>query len=337
MSSFSPLAMIDVAPAAFQVSPLPDETSKEESQAHALLLTDATASRALRDAVGRYLPAGWGVEETGRFERALFLLSFDAWGMVVVDESFCGPADHEGLAWLSGRARAPVVLLSDSPPEIPPDGFPRAGCQWLPRTPALALPGLLAAALKQAARWREWTQRGGETVQAPGTDHRQVTRLVNLLWEVIPWEPRLRWFSQRYMLERLHEEVAHAERHCNPLAVVLAEAREVGTEEGPDSLAWVAERVLRTKRLCDVAGQYGPSGFMLLLHATAAGATVCCRRLQALLEQPPPEAAEPCPLRFSVAASVHTAGDTPRSLLCRAERNLALADAEPPGKRRTAI
>ena len=329
MSSSSLPTMVCVARSALQVPALPGETGEEDGHACALVLADPAACRDLRNLAGRCLPAGWDVETADTFERAHFLLSFDSWDIVVVDESFCGSADQEGLAWLSGRAQAPVVYLADAAPEFPPDGFARGGCQWLPRTPALGRPGLLSAALKQAARWREWSQHASATDRVPGREQRRVTRLVNLLWEVVPWDPCLRWFSQRYMMERLHEEIAHAERHRNPLAVVLAEARAADTGEGPISMAWVAERVLRTKRCCDVAGQYGPSGFMLLLHTTAAGAAICCRRLQDLLEQPPPEVAELSgSFRFSFAAAVHTAGDTPRSLLCRAEQYLAQADAE---------
>src|SRR5437762_3483613 len=51
----------------------------------------------------------------------------------------------------------------------------------------------------------------------------QVTRLVNLLWDATPAEGRPRWFSQRYMLERLQEEICRSERHGNPLSVVLGE------------------------------------------------------------------------------------------------------------------
>jgi GGDEF domain-containing protein len=310
---------------ACRVVPLPDETDREEGHSRALLLTDAPASGVLRSTVVRCLPAGWDVESADRFERALFLLSFDCWDILVVDESFCGPADHEALSWLADRARAPVVYLADTPPEIPANAFAHTNYQWLPRTPALGRPALLSIALRQAARWRELSGQGGGTDRCPGRDHRQVTRLLNLLWEVVPAEPSLNWFSQRYMLDRLHEEVAHAERHGNPLAVLLAEAR-LSRGDGPASLAWVAERVLRAKRRGEVVGQYGPHGFMMLLSATAPGVTGCCRRLQGILEQPPPLAGELSdPLHFSFGEAVFTAGDTPLSLLCRAERGLARA------------
>src|SRR5205807_10241227 len=112
-----------------------------------------------------------------------------------------------------------------------------------------------------------------------------------------------------------------------PLAVLIAEAR-VSKGHGPASLAWVAERLLRAKRCCEVVGQYGPHGFMLLLYATAAGTTACRQRLAGILEQPPPSGVEwSGPLLFSFGEAVHTAGDTTRNLLCRAERSLARGDS----------
>jgi GGDEF domain-containing protein len=310
---------------ACRIAPLPDETDQEEGHSRALLLADARASGVLSDSVGRCLPVGWDVERADQFERALFLLSFDCWDILVVDESFCGPADHEGLSWLADRAKAPVVYLADTPPEFPVNAFAHTSYQWLPRTPVLGRPALLSVALRQAAHWRELSEQGGETDRTPGRDHRQVTRLLNMLWEVVPSDSRPGWFSQRYMLEQLHEEVAHAERHGNPLAVLIAEPR-VGRSEGPASLTWVAERLVHAKRRGEVVGQYGPHGFMLLLHATAAGAAGCCRRLRGILEQSPPPVAELAgPLPFSFGEAVYTAGDTPRSLLCRAERSLARA------------
>jgi GGDEF domain-containing protein len=310
---------------ACRIVPPPDEIDREEGHSRAILLADTPASGVLRDTVLRCLPAGWDVERADRFERALFLLSFDCWDILVVDESFCGPADHEGLSWLADRAKAPVVYLADIPPEIPANAFAHTSYQWLPRSPVLGRPALLSVALRQAARWRELSEQGRETDRTHGRDHRQVTRLLNMLWEVVPSGSYPGWFSQRSMLERLHEEIAHAERHGNPLAVLIAEAR-VGRGEGPASLAWVAERLVPAKRRGEVVGQYGPHGFMLLLHATAAGAAGCCRRLRGILEQSPPPVAElGGPLLFSFGEAVYAAGDTPRSLLCRAERNLARA------------
>ena len=137
MLSSAPRAVAIVPSVTYRIAPLPDKTDKEEGHSRALLLTDTPASGVLRDTLVRCLPAGWDVEGAHHFERALFLLSFDCWDVLVVDESFCGPADHEGLCWLAGRAKAPVVYLADTPPEVPANAFAHSSYQWLPRTAVL--------------------------------------------------------------------------------------------------------------------------------------------------------------------------------------------------------
>src|SRR5262249_52803308 len=96
--------------------------------------------------------------------------------------------------------------------------------------------------------------------------------------------------------------------------------------------SWTVEKVTEGKRRCDVAGQYGPSGFMLLLPNTSGeGAIQCCRRIPVPLEQaapgnglPPPHAA------FRVG---HPSADvtTVKGLLSRAEERLERAKARPAG------
>jgi GGDEF domain-containing protein len=129
------------------------------------------------------------------------------------------------------------------------------------------------------------------------------------------------------MLQRLDEEVARARRHGGPLTVVLGEvhAGAAGREA-----ALAAERVGRAKRRCDVAGQYGLHGFMLLLpRGSEAEALGCCRRLRALLEQPPPGGpAPPAHACFGVAA-FSPAAATAQGLLSRAEERLEEARQAP--------
>ena len=61
----------------------------------------------------------------------------------------------------------------------------------------------------------------------------------------------------------------------------------------------------RSKRRCDVAGQYGPQGFMLLLPQTPPeGAVHFCRRLQGLLDDVPPTDVFP---NASAGATFHDA------------------------------
>jgi PleD family two-component response regulator len=71
--------------------------------------------------------------------------------------------------------------------------------------------------------------------------------------------------------------------------VVLGEV--AGAEAAPDRplLAWAAEQIGQVRRACDVAGQYGPHGFLLLLpHTGPEGARVCGQRLRQRLEHGAP-------------------------------------------------
>ena len=115
----------------------------------------------------------------------------------------------------------------------------------------------------------------------------QVERLAGLLWQTLPSERPTSWLTQRQLMDRLQEEVSRAERYGTPLTVVLGQlAGPVGA--GPEPVSpWVAERIGRAKRRCDVAGPYGPHGFLLLLvHTAESGAVACCRRLRDVLSRP---------------------------------------------------
>jgi GGDEF domain-containing protein len=99
------------------------------------------------------------------------------------------------------------------------------------------------------------------------------------------------------MLERLSEEVSRCERHGTPLSLILGEVVvvPVAAGEADDRLeervrGWISSLILKSKRRSDMAGQYGPSGFLALLPLTdAEGAEEFCRRLTGIQE------AEPCP------------------------------------------
>jgi diguanylate cyclase (GGDEF)-like protein len=130
------------------------------------------------------------------------------------------------------------------------------------------------------------------------------------------------------MLERLQEEVERVRRLGGPLCVVLGELLPVGEEDPAmaDALAtWAAEQVGRGKRRCDVAGQYGSHGFMLLLPRTGEAAALgLCRRLRQVLEEGPSGCG---PLRacFGVAALEAEEGTSLTRLLRRAEDRLEAA------------
>jgi GGDEF domain-containing protein len=100
----------------------------------------------------------------------------------------------------------------------------------------------------------------------------------------------------------------------------------------PELATWTVEQVTEGKRRCDVAGQYGPSGFMLLLPNTSGeGAAHCCRRIQVRLEQPAPGNGLPALQAVFGVVSLSPEVTTVKGLLSRAEERLEWAKSRQPG------
>jgi diguanylate cyclase (GGDEF)-like protein len=274
----------------------------------------------------------WEALEADGFSQARFLLQHERCDALLVDESVYLTDDAMGLAWLAAQQCAPVLLLASANAELATAALERGANHWLPRGLALSHPPLLSAALHQVVRLGDLRRRARLTGEALRDCRKQVSRLVGLLWDASPTDARTRWATQRHLMERLEEEVARSDRHGTPLAVVLGEV-EVEWESEPSHDAqtlssWTAERICRTKRRQDVAGQYGAHGFMLLLgHTTQAGAVMCCRRLQSVLQHGPVSQKElrgPIRTHFGVAGYSEEANTAP-ALLSRAETRLEQA------------
>jgi diguanylate cyclase (GGDEF)-like protein len=278
----------------------------------------------------------WRAREAESFERARFLLQHEAWDVIVVDESLVQSAEEEGLAWLAGQARVPTVFLSRTEAETVAYALRRGVAQWLPRELALQRPEVLAAALERADRLGSLQRRHQQAAVDLAECRQQVHRLVGLLWQSSPADAHTQWFTQRHMMDRLHEEMARAERYRHPLSLALGEVRlrEQGeaSETGPSNLVeWVAQQIARGKRREDVAGQYGPQGFMLLLvHTPGPGAMTCCQRLQRTLEGPPAGLSQPSTssLAYFGIASCDRQSTNAKALLRRAEECLERAKAD---------
>ena len=145
------------------------------------------------------------------------------------------------------------------------------------------------------------------------------------------------------MLERLEEEVARARRYRTPVSVAVGTMPASLAETTPDAgnpgmRSWVVDRIVSAKRRSDIAGQYGPHGFLLIMPNTAAeGAAICCRRLQDFVDQPPAIAAEqsldnqarPC---FGIASHPGETTTGSAALLARAEQCLEKAETEGAGR-----
>jgi len=278
---------------------------------------------------------GWEARTAHTFTQARFHLQHELCGALLLDEAIYRQEGPDGLAWLGSLRDVPVVFLTGVVPEMVTELLAHGVEHWLPRDLALAHPRLLAATLEQALRTHEERGRLRTAGEALHLCRKQVGRLVNLLWETTPQYADAPWFTQRHMMERLQEEVARADRQGGPFTVALGEVSPAATESpsptDPTRLgAWTAERVRRIKRRADVAGRYGPYGFMLLLVQTPeANAALGCRRLQNALEK---DAALANEIGYSVQVKFGLAGYSAanchaKGLLSRAEKRLAEARA----------
>jgi GGDEF domain-containing protein len=289
------------------------------------LVAAGEPGQALRQAFRSPALQAWDAFAADDCEHAHFLVQMDACDVLVVDHSALG-ADAGCLGRLSCRPEVPVLFLSENAPELIFQALALGARQWLPRRTALDHPATLNVALHHALLGRTGAWRARRAAELLKDSRAQVSRLANLLWETTPVEGRPPWFSQRYMLQRLHEEACRCQRHGGPLTVVLGEVRTEpnGPEDETERIGrWVAERIHQSKRRCDVAGQYGPQGFMLLLpHTPPEGAGHYCRRLRHFLE------AAPLPLlSYFGSAGAWPRDATPKVLLRQAEEQLEEARA----------
>lgn len=289
-----------------------------------LLAVTADQRESLRRPFAQGLVPGWQTVEADSFEQARFLLQHESCDVVLVD-GLCADESDPGLVWLASQREAAVVLLSDPVAERIAAAMEHGVRQWLPRDMALGCPRLLAATLEQATDWAALRRRVHLAAESLQECRRQVHRVVNLLWEAAPVEAQHRWFTQGYMMERLQEECTRTARFGSPFSVVLGEMHRTGQTVGVDDTSlgrWGVEQITKAKRRCDVVGQYGPHGFILLLmNTTRPGAQQCCRRIRESLSCSGNQDATAVEAVFGLACCPEEGGDS-KSLLGRAERAL---------------
>lgn len=295
-----------------------------------VLLLSGTNEDLVRPLVRAGVLAQWRILEALSFEYAISLQQRHPCDVVLIEGTRVQQSDLERWAETISFWPTPVVVLCDRAAEVV-QADPQAALQhWVPRDVVLRHPALLDVMLQQAVQLCEvqreltWRKTVLEDCQ------RQVNRLVEMLSPDFQIESSVTWLTQRHMMERLSEEVTRSQRHGDALTIVLGELTDspfqpVEAVDPSQLSSWTASHVGRHKRRCDIGGQYGPHGFMLLLpHTNDGGGVNCCRRLRPLLENPPelpPGAEGPFQVRFGVASYSPQTGSAKR-LLGQAEERL---------------
>jgi GGDEF domain-containing protein len=234
--------------------------------------------------------SGWAVSEAEGFGHAHFLLSTISVDGAVIWDDVAGPEFLDGLVWLSERLKAPPVLVARRADDVVLAAM-RLGVLWVSPDALRAAPTLLGTLLEQAEELGRRFRAAGETHSALRESEARVQRLLSMLWDSAPIDGPARWCTQRHLLERLDEEVERCRRGGAPMTVVLGELvtpPELPADEADRLAGWMAGAVASGKRRCDVAGQYGRRGVLMVLPQTtgeqAAGA---CRRLSKVLAHLP--------------------------------------------------
>lgn len=293
-----------------------------------LIAAGADAIPAFQDLFTRAPLDAWETVPADSFSRARFILQHDPCDVLIVNDDLYESEGSQGLAWLAWQRETPVIFLCGPSAENFAHAYQFGVAACLPRDLALGHPPLLATALDQAIRTAQTRNGYREAKDRLSQARRHVDRLVNIIWRSSAMTSEVQWFSQRYMLERLHEEVARVERHQIPLTLAIGELKAPsenianGDAMLPD---WAMNLVAQGKRRCDIVGQYGMNGFLLLMvHTPIKGGIHCCRRLQKHIEHPEEALAGPhqnLQAYFGVSSTV-TGKTSSITLLRSAEENL---------------
>jgi len=263
------------------------------------------------------------------FSKARFTLQHIPCDALIVHEELLDAEGHQGLAWLAWKKDYPTLFMGESAAN-----FQRAyelGVQHCLVYPmALAHPPLVAVVLEHSRHAHESGIILARTEEQVTQMRRHIDRLVTMIWRTAPNKEDSHWYSEPFMLERLAEELARSERHKTPLSLALGEFKG---EDPTDIILpeWTQQIVVKTKRRCDVVGQYGPSSFLLLMVQTPkTGGITCCKRLMTSLESPVEPKSGPRSAVRAYFGMTATQGNrfTPQSLLRAAEENLEAARHE---------
>ena len=261
------------------------------------------------------------------FSRALFVQQSHPCHVLLVDESALLAEGPDGVLWFLQQQQSPIILLGDFPESTVSRAYLAGVRLWLPRTHSLKHPLVLLGALRAGSQLNEMVSAGSQQRRALSECHRQVDRLVSLLWRTGHQQIEHRWYNYRHMLERLEEEVNRAQRYRAPLTIALGEfgAEELVANSDHEIMTATAERISPHRRRSDVVGQYGLKGFMIVMsHTQGEGGVRCCQRLKSQLESSKAKTNGPIEVYFGVS-TLSEEQPSPQSILCRAEEHLQSA------------
>lgn len=292
-----------------------------------LLAAPASAGRVLREQFERDPLLNWDYLEVDNFSKARFVLQHHPCDVLLVHDELVEREGSQGLAWLAWHRETPVVLLAGDQPERYSRAYELGISVCLPRMLAVTQAGLLAAAMQQAIKVADLKTDMVKVKDQLGESRKHIDRLVNMLWRSSTVQAEGQWFPQRSMMERLSEELSRTQRHGSPLTLAIGEIHRPESNPTDPLPDWAPPEILKTKRRCDVAGQYGPHGFLLLMvHTRQDGAVICCRRLQQVLESGHELRGPHRPMRaYFGLASLGAEKGTPQALLRQAEEHLERA------------
>jgi diguanylate cyclase (GGDEF)-like protein len=312
----------------------------EGARRRVLLAAGPHSKQSIQELFTRGPLDAWESVAAESFAEVRFVMQHNPCDIALVHEELLLREGEPALGWIARSPEIPVVFLTSYNAETITKAYRQGVTVCLPRDLSLAHPWLLDAAMTRAV------EVGGEfRSRRRHFEHlqqcrRHVDRLVNLIWRTSPMEPETHWFTQRHTMERLEEEISRTQRHGTPLTLAVAEVRVEADAETPKTLnddtlpnldSLTSQVVGQSKRRCDVAGQYGMQGFLLLMVQTPKqGGVICCKRLKQLLEKAVTEAAPgprgPIRAYFGIASSSAEAA-TLQGLLRSAEQNLEAAKA----------
>jgi diguanylate cyclase (GGDEF)-like protein len=122
-------------------------------------------------------------------------------------------------------------------------------------------------------------------------------------------------FNRRYFVQRLQAEIRFAERHAQPLALLMIDIDQFkqlndthGHRTGDDVLRALVDALTQTLRAEDVLARYGGEEFAVLVRGVARdNALTLAERLRRIIEElkPKKDDGTPVPVTVSIGVSVY--------------------------------